>query len=520
MTTIVLVSPTLPPRAREPWWDSSLKFNVESSLTNCSGGIRKIFPFVRQRLRCNCPLDMSTTIFGPTRQRLKLHQLAKIGGNGLGLTSPLLKKRNIALACPRLQQLNYFGTSGRNNTQSWDALGKWYGSLTADRRTTTPEIAEKVRQITSGKTDFEGKARAITEFMQSEIRYVAIELGIGGYQPHPAADVFRYRYGDCKDKATLMSTMLREAGIASDYVIIHTSRGVAKEDVPSSVFNHAILAIEIPAGVDTSKYRGLITSRAGQKLLLFDPTNSDTPLGEIPYYLQDRYALLVLPAGGEVIHTPVLDPEVNHIARRGSFTITPQGAISGSVTETRGGAPASEGRHLLSRANDQERTKAIESSVSHSLSTASLQNITLEALDQRNADLVTHYDVTSDRHAQITGPLMLVRPLVIGRLAYGLEKKQRKYPVELPYTSRDDDEFSIEIPAGYVIDDMPDSTKVESSFGTYQSHIEKNGSKIVYKRTFINRALEIPPDKIAEFRAYQNRIAEDENAVVVLKKTN
>jgi hypothetical protein len=417
-------------------------------------------------------------------------------------------------------QFNYFAGSSTNDIQTWDALGKWYNSITADRRIVTPEIADKVRQITAGKTDFEGKARALTEFTQSEVRYVAIEIGIGGYQPHPAADVFRYRYGDCKDKATLLSTMLREAGIASDYVIIHTVRGIAKEGVPSAVFNHAILAIEIPAGVDTSRYRSLLTSKAGQKLLLFDPTNPYTPLGEIPSYIQDRYALLVMPGGGEVIHTPVLDPEVNHIARRGAFTITPQGGISGSVTETRGGEQASEGRLILSGANEQQRTKSIESAVSRSISTASLQNIKLEAIDQRNADLITHYDLSSDRYAQVTGPLMLVRPRVIGRLAFGLEKKERKYPIELTSTSRDDDEFTIEIPAGYAIDDMPDSTKAESSFGTYESHIEKNGSKIVYKRTFINRALEVPTDKIAEFRAFQNRIAEDENAVVVLKKVN
>jgi hypothetical protein len=120
----------------------------------------------------------------------------------------------------------------------------------------------------------------------------------------------------------------------------------------------------------------------------------------------------------------------------------------------------------------------------------------------------------------VSGPLLLVRPRVLGRDSMGLEKKERKYPIELPATVRVDDEYTIEIPAGYVVDDMPSPMKAESSFGSYESHIESDKSKLTYKRTFINRALEVPTDKIAEFRAFQLQIAEDENSVVVLKKTN
>jgi transglutaminase-like putative cysteine protease len=417
-------------------------------------------------------------------------------------------------------KINYFGAGVTYNNDGWDALGKWVDSLLADRRGTTPEMVEKVRQLTAGKQDFDGKARAISEFIQSEVRYVAIEIGIGGHQPHPAPDVFRYRYGDCKDKANLMSTMLRESGLSSEFVVINTHRGVARQDFPSLSFDHAILAIDVPPGTDVSKYRSIVTSKAGQKLLLFDPTDPYTPLGEISADKQDRYALLVTAGGGEVIHTPILDPEANRIVRRGIFSITPEGSISGNVTEARSGEHASDWRGAFHSSNEQERTKSIENSVTRSLTTAKIQNIKLEALDQRNADLVTRYDVSSDRYAQITGPFMLVRPRVIGRLALGLEKKERKYSIELHSTSRDDDEFAIEIPAGYVIDDLPEPIKAESSFGTYESHINKEGSKIIYKRTFINRSLEVPKDKIAEFRAFQNRIAEDESAVVVLKKAN
>jgi hypothetical protein len=417
-------------------------------------------------------------------------------------------------------QITYFGNGSTTQSDGWDALGKWYNGLIADRRNATPEITAKVHQLIDGKNDFDAKVRALTDFMQAEVRYVAIEIGVGGYQPHPAADVFRARYGDCKDKATLLSTMLHEAGIPSHYVIIHTDRGVARKEVPSSVFNHAILAIELPIALDNSKYPGIVTAKSGQKLLLFDPTDSYTPLGYIGNHIQDRYALLVTPGGGEVIHTPVLDPDINRLVRRGKFKLTAEGAISGNVTELRSGDNASSWRARFRRSSEQERTKTIEQTLTQSITTASLQNIKLEALEQKEKELITSYEVSTNRYAQTAGPLLLFRPRVIGRFAFGLEKKERKYPLVFDGTYRFENEYEIEIPAGYEIDDLPASMKADSAFGTYESHIETKGSKIIYKRTYVRRALEVPTDKIAEFRAFNDRIAADESSVVVLKKVN
>ena len=89
--------------------------------------------------------------------------------------------------------------------------------------------------------------QAIADFVQHNIRYVAIELGIGGYQPHRAAEIFGHHYGDCKDKATAMSAMLHEIGVDSYYVVINSERGSVTPDMPAnSGFNHVILAVKLP----------------------------------------------------------------------------------------------------------------------------------------------------------------------------------------------------------------------------------------------------------------------------------
>ena len=137
--------------------------------------------------------------------------------------------------------------------------------------------------------------KALTDFMQRQIRYVAIEIGIGGVQPHPAATVFQYKYGDCKDKATLLSSMLHEIGIESYYVVAQVDRGIVRPDFPSaSSFNHMILAIRLPDERRRRKsLRHRQTSHAG-RLLIFDPTDPYTPLGYIPTYEQENYGLLSL----------------------------------------------------------------------------------------------------------------------------------------------------------------------------------------------------------------------------------
>ncbi len=192
-------------------------------------------------------------------------------------------------------EIAYFAPGG-TAVASWDGVGRWYAELTSGRRTTSPEIAEKARQLTAGKTDFDSKVRNLASFLQTDVRYVAIEIGVGGFQPHPAGDIFRARYGDCKDKATLLSSMLKEVGVESDYVLIHTERGVVNATVPSSIFNHAILAIELPAGINSDSYKSVWTSKTGKRYLIFDPTDEFTPLGTLRADLQDTNALLVTEA--------------------------------------------------------------------------------------------------------------------------------------------------------------------------------------------------------------------------------
>ena len=195
------------------------------------------------------------------------------------------------------------GGAAANSLPTWHDLGGWYTHLTSDRLDASPEIKQEVSTLTASAPTPLAKMRALAEFMQRNIRYVAIELGIGGYQPHPAAEVFTHRYGDCKDKATLMQSMLREIGVESYYVVINHERGAVTPETPAylGAFDHVIVAIKLPEGLSDPSLIATMKHPKLGTLLFFDPTNEKTPFGQIGGYLQANYGMLVTPSGGELV---------------------------------------------------------------------------------------------------------------------------------------------------------------------------------------------------------------------------
>jgi len=222
---------------------------------------------------------------------------------------------------------------------TWDDMGKWQAQLAAGRRDPTPEITQKVSGLSAGLQTPQEKMLEIAKYMQRDIRYVAIELGIGGWQPHSAADVFNHRYGDCKDKATLLSSMLKQVGVDSYYVVINTRRGAVGPDTPPMMylFNHVILAVKLPEGSNDVRYEAVFDHPKLGKLLIFDPTDEKTPFGHLRSELQGNYSLLVTPDGGELIKTPQLASGTNGIQHKGNLTLDASGTLKGQVTVTRKG---------------------------------------------------------------------------------------------------------------------------------------------------------------------------------------
>lgn len=279
---------------------------------------------------------------------------------------PGVDLRRVTMA-PSLESLearmtvHYAGAGLRTATDgTWKSVGQWYGSLFRDRVAATAEIAAKAQELTAGKTDFFEKTNVIAEFVQKQVRYVAVEVGIGGYQPHAAGDIFRNRYGDCKDKATLVSAMLSSVGIHAAPVVVDTDRGVVDPDAPSIVSNHVVTAIEVPKGYSSPRLHSLVTAQTGRQYLIFDPTWEKTPFGQLEHGLQGSYGILVEGDDSQLIQLPVLDPELSTVHRTASFQLGADGVLKGTVTEKRFGDLSEYRRAVYSMADAKKQTEFLD----------------------------------------------------------------------------------------------------------------------------------------------------------------
>jgi hypothetical protein len=414
---------------------------------------------------------------------------------------------------------------GSHGFLTWSEMGAWYLGLAQGRREASPEIKQKVAELTAGVPTPLAKMQALAEFMQKDIRYVAITLGrVGGVQPHPAQDVFAHRYGDCKDKATLLSSMLKEVGIDSFYVIIHTERGGVTPSTPPHIgsFNHAILAIHLPDGVSDSSLVATVQHPKLGKLLFFDPTDVLTPFGELRGPLQANYGLLVTADGGELTLLPQLATSGNGVSRTAKLNLDPYGTLRGDVHEVRlGDAAWHQRRALRSVEKDADRIKPIETLMAHSFSNFQITKATVTNPTKTALPFGYDWSFVVLGYAKPAGDLLLVRPRVLGVKTQALleTKEPRKYPIEFSGPERDTDTFEINLPTGYVVDDLPAPADVEYSFGSYHSKTEVQGSVLRYTRTVEIKELSVPVEKAEDLKKFYRIIASDERSTAVLKAT-
>jgi len=407
---------------------------------------------------------------------------------------------------------------------SWKDVGLWYNDLTQSRRVASPEIKQKVAELTSGLSDPLAKMLALTEYMQRNIRYYAVEIGIGGYQPHPAAEVFAHQFGDCKDKATLLSSMLHEIGINSYYVLIHTERGFVHSTYPSIAFNHAILAIRLPDSISDATLYSVVNDAKLGRLLIFDPTNEHVPLGYLPYYLQDSDGLLAAPDGGELIHMPLLPPASNRLLRSAKFSLSPAGDLSGEVEELEWGGPAAQQREEFLETQPAKRAEIFEHFLGNFLNNFALTGASLGNLEKYDESFIINYKFFSQGYANAAGDLLFVRPRVVGDkytnyLRLLTQRKPRKYPIEFDEATLQSDVFDITVPPGYVVDGLPKPVQADCPYASYKSETTFADGALHYTRTFQVKDVLVPVDKLPEIRDFLQQVAADQESAAVLKKT-
>lgn len=208
------------------------------------------------------------------------------------------------------------------NFPDWPSVGAWYRALEGSRVTPDDAIRAKATQLISGKTTDEARIRALYGYTATQVRYIGVALGQGRYQPHLASEVLANQYGDCKDKAALLTALLSAAGYSADTVLI--GAGIRfNEAVPSpAAFNHAITAMSLGSG-------------AVQQTIWLDSTQEVAPYRALLFGLRDKQALRIpLQGSAHLDRTPANLPFDSFQKFQATGTLDPSGVAKGKLSFT------------------------------------------------------------------------------------------------------------------------------------------------------------------------------------------
>lgn len=252
--------------------------------------------------------------------------------------------------------------------RDWSAMSAWYDELARGRAEVNPAIEAAARRVVpdEGAGFFEAVGAA-ARFVRDSVRYTAIELGIGGYQPRPAAETLSNLYGDCKDKGTLFRAILLARGIDSYAVLVrHGGVDEVPESVPVWSFNHFVVAVPIPAGAQVPVTFQPAVAADGDRspLLIFDTTDDYAAIGSLPSALEGRRGLLVDGPRGRVLTFPPGDPSAHVIVRRSEVEVRSAGVLAFHRTTTSSGEFAAQERQEYRR-SALDRRHRVEGAVTH-----------------------------------------------------------------------------------------------------------------------------------------------------------
>ena len=196
--------------------------------------------------------------------------------------------------------------------ESWEQIGRWYASLEKDRRAPSPDVRAKAQDLTHGLNTDIAKTQALYDFVAKNFRYVSLSLGVGRYQPHAATDVLHDQYGDCKDKHTLLASLLEAEGLHADSVLINSTRKL-DPDVPSpSQFDHVITMLPM-----------------GNQEVWMDTTAEVAPFRLLAYTLRNKQALVIPPA--DVANAPA--PHLENTPADTPMPDSERSEITGKINE-------------------------------------------------------------------------------------------------------------------------------------------------------------------------------------------
>ena len=378
---------------------------------------------------------------------------------------------------------------------SWEQIGRWYAALDKDRRVPSPEVRAKAEELTRGLTNEMDKIQALYDFVAKNFRYVSLSLGLGRYQPHAASDVLHNQYGDCKDKHTLLASLLEAEGLHASSVLINSARKL-DTDVPSpSQFDHVITMLP-----------------KGNEEVWMDTTSEVAPFRLLAYTLRNKLAL-VIPVGGAPhlentpADPPIPDSEVSEVDGK----VNEIGKLEAHVHYTFRGDEELMLRSIFRRMPESQWQRAVES-INASMG-GELSHLKISDPAATREAFTMSYDVTkpnfldwSKKKSDLALPLCQFN-LHDAESAEddndaGAESLKLGPKAEYVY------KIKLELPAKYTAR-APLPFSLKRDYAEYQATYKLDGTTFTATRTLTIQQDELPALRASEYEAFRHTVFSD-----------
>jgi len=317
-------------------------------------------------------------------------------------------------------------------------------------------------RITEGLTTFEEKIETIATFLQDEIRDVLVEIGKGRWHPRIAAATLFNRYGDCKDKTTLMCAMLKAVGIKSVPVLANVHYPVDPRLPTPFQFNHCIIGIPIQNEPLSLQMQHAIVGN----WLLFDPTDRSIPIGQLPWSLQGNRVLLATNVDTVLLRLPYPDPKDFRCVYRAKAKLTSDGSISANITITDFGGRAANSRYKHRNTSKKKQIEYWRTNMSQTIPGVELSN---HQTKETSDSVWISFAIEGSSYIQKTGDFLLLRPdLFHAPEPPELTADERQHPIWLGHPEEIETNIIWQLPGQWIIE--MDSTTVQYTCDSAEIH--------------------------------------------------
>ncbi|SOD13106.1 DUF3857 domain-containing transglutaminase family protein [Pedobacter xixiisoli] len=395
------------------------------------------------------------------------------------------------------KNFSYYNFKG--NYTDWEGLGKLsYDYLLKDRRVLPVETIQFVKDLVKEETTDKAKAKKIYEYFQKKIRYISVQIGIGGFQPIKAAEVDRLGYGDCKALVNYMQALLEAVGIESYYCVVQA--GEQKTDLLPSFAsmeqgNHIILCLPL---------NGDIT--------WLECTSQDAPFGYLGSFTDDRWVLACTKDGGKLMKTPKFEALNSQQVRTADLSLSKDGKVTGSLLTKFDGSQF-DNHYFLTKKSPAEKQKQLK--YLYDINNIEFTSIDLVA-DNDVPRFTEKLSVTIDSYATAGNDRISFTPNVFNLKRSVPSVRNRTLPLELKRGYTDIDSISFKLDENIIPVFLPKIMEVTSKFGTYFAEIKMKDGKLFYYRKLVMKDGIFEPSDYEGFENFVNEVASNDRIRITL----